>query len=316
MSSSKPRVSIGMPVYNGDNYLAETLESIFAQTMQDFEIVISDNGSTDGTEAICRQFVARDPRVQYHRSETNRGVSWNFRRAANLSSGDYFMFLAHDDKLAPEFLEKCSAILETHPEVALCYPKAIEIDSQGNHLYKKEQDLDAASPLPHLRFRQMIRMDHNCETLFGLTRASAFKQTTIHAEMPDGDRVMLAELSLHGTYYRVPEYLFLHREHPVRSINLYPTRFHRMMLLEPQRAGEFTLPHFLEFFEYLRCIRRAPLSFRERLACYWEMMRWLRDNRKRLVSDVTYVLKRLVKRVLGLFRRNPKSANNETVKSN
>ena len=131
-------------------------------------------------------------------------------------SGEYFMFLAHDDKLAPEFLEKCVAVLDSHPEVALCYPKAIEIDSQGNHLYKKEQFLDADSPQPHKRFRQMIRMDHNCETLFGLTRASAFKQTTIHAEFPDGDRVMLAELSLHGTYYRVPEYLFLHREHPVQ----------------------------------------------------------------------------------------------------
>jgi glycosyltransferase involved in cell wall biosynthesis len=308
MSGNKPRVSVGMPVYNGDNYLAETLESIFAQTLQDFEIVISDNGSTDGTEAICRQYVAKDPRVHYHRSEANRGVSWNFRRAAGLSSGEYFMFLAHDDKLAPEFLEKCVSVLDSHPEVALCYPKAIEIDSQGNHLYKKEQFLDADSPQPHKRFRQMIRMDHNCETLFGLTRASAFKQTTIHAEFPDGDRVMLAELSLHGTYYRVPEYLFLHREHPVRSINLYPTRFDRMQLLEPQRAGEFTLPHFLEFFEYLHCIRRAPLSFRQRLACYTEMLRWLRDNRRRLVADITYVAARFLRRVRGSQRRRPSEA--------
>jgi len=303
MSTHKPRVSVGMPVFNGDNYLAETLDSVFAQTFQDFEVVISDNGSTDGTEAICRLYMARDPRVHYYRSETNHGVSWNFRRAVGLSSGEYFMFLAHDDKLAPEFLEQCVAVLDRRPEVALCYPKAIEIDTQGNFLYKKEQSLDADSPKPHRRFRQMIRMDHNCETLFGLTRASALKRTTIHAEMPDGDRVMLAELSLHGTYYRVPDYLFLHREHPVRSINLHPTRFDRMALLEPQRAGEFTLPHFLEFFEYLRCIRRAPLSFRERIACYGEMLRWLKDNRKRLIGDVSNVCKRFLKRVLGVQRR-------------
>ncbi|HYK49436.1 MAG TPA: glycosyltransferase family 2 protein [Terriglobales bacterium] len=303
MSGRSPRVSIGMPVYNGDNYLAETLESVLAQTFQDFEVVFSDNGSTDGTEAICREYAARDSRFHYHRSETNRGVSWNFRRAARLSSGEYFMFLAHDDKLAPEFLEKCVAVLDSHPEVALCYPKAIEIDSHGNHLYKKEQFLDANSPQPHKRFRQMIRLDHNCETLFGLTRASAFMQTTIHAEIPDGDRVMLAELSLHGTYYRVPEYLFLHREHPVRSINLYPTRFDRMMLLEPQRAGEFTLPRFIEFFEYLRCIRRAPLTFRQRIACYLEMPRWLKDNRRQLWGELTYVCKRFLKRRLGVQRR-------------
>ena len=114
---------------------------------------------------------------------------------------------------------------------------------------------------------------------------------------------MLAELSLHGTYYRVPEYLFLHREYPVRSINLYPTRFDRMMLLEPQRAGEFTLPHFLEFFEYLSCIRRAPLTFRQRLACYGEMLRWLKDNRKRLVDEAKYVFKRFLKRLLGVQPR-------------
>ena len=296
MSSSK--VSIGMPVYNGDNYLAETLDSILGQTYQNFEVVISDNGSTDGTERICREYVAKDPRFQYHRSEVNLGVSRNFKRAVGLSSGDYFMFLAHDDKLAPEFLERCVAVLDTQPEVVLCYPKAIEIDAQGNPLYKKEQPLDAGSPRPHLRFRQMIRMDHNCETLFALIRADVLKKTVIHGDFPDGDRVMQAEVSLYGKYYRVPEYLFLHREHPVRSINLYPTRFERMALLEPQRAGQLVLPHFDEFFEYLRCIRRAPLKFSERLACYGEMLRWLKDNNRRMRQDVLVVCKRFVKRAL------------------
>jgi glycosyltransferase involved in cell wall biosynthesis len=295
-------VTVGMPVYNGDNYLAETLDSILGQTYQNFEVVISDNGSTDGTESICRDYSTKDARVKYSRSDVNLGVSRNFRRTVGMSSGDYFMFLAHDDKLAPEFLEKCVAVLDGRPDVVSCYPKAIEIDSQGNALYKKEQFLDADSPKPHLRFRQMIRMDHNCETLFALVRADVLKQTVIHAAIPDGDRVMLAEVSLHGKYYRVPEYLFLHREHPVRSINLYPTRFHRLALLEPQRVGEFVLPHFAEFFEYLRCIRRAPLSFSQRLACYGEMLRWVGDNNKRLRSDVMFVLKRFVKRTLHVQR--------------
>lgn len=301
--SSKSRVTVGMPVYNGDNYLAETLDSIVAQSYQNFEVVISDNGSTDGTERICREYAAKDPRFQYHRSDVNLGVSRNFKRTVGLSSGDYFMFLAHDDKLAPEFLEQCVAVLDAQPEVALCYPKAIEIDTRGNHLYKKEQPLDAGSSKAHLRFRQMIRMDHNCETLFGLIRADVLKKTVIHGDFPDGDRVMLAEVSLHGKYYRVPDYLFLHREHPVRSINLYPTRFERMALLEPQRAGEFVLPHVDEFFEYLRCIRRAPLKFSERLACYAEMLRWLKDNNKRMRREVLYVCKRFVKRAVHFQNR-------------
>lgn len=302
-----PLVTVGMPVFNAENYLAETLDSVIAQTYQDFEIVISDNGSTDGTERICHEYEAKDSRIQYHRSEVNLGVSRNFKRLVGFSSGKYFMFLAHDDKLAPLFLEECVAVLEAQPDVVLCYPKAIEIDVQGNALYKKEQTLDADSSKPHKRFRQMIRMDHNCETLFGLTRAAVLKKTVIHGPFPDGDRVMLAELSLYGKYYRVPDYLFLHREHPIRSINLYPTRFERLALLEPQRAGEFVLPHFSEFFEYLRCIRRGPLKLADRLRCYLEMLRWLKDNNKRLRNDVLYVSKRFVKRTLR-FQGRPSEA--------
>jgi glycosyltransferase involved in cell wall biosynthesis len=303
MSGSKGLVTVGMPVYNGDNYLAETLDSILGQSYQNFEVVISDNGSTDGTEKLCREYAAKDPRIKYSRSDVNLGVSRNFKRAVGMSSGEYFMFLAHDDKLALTFLEQCVAVLDAQPDVALCYPKAIEIDAQGRSLYKKEQFLDADSPKPHLRFRQMIRMDHNCETLFALIRANVLKKTVIHADFPDGDRVMLAEVSLHGKYYRVPDYLFLHREHPVRSINLYPTRFERLALLEPQRAGEFVLPHFDEFFEYLRCIRRAPLKFGERILCYLEMLRWLKDNNGRLRADLLYVFKRFVKRMLQMHGR-------------
>ncbi len=303
------RVTVGIPVFDGDNYLGEALDSILAQTYQNFEVLICDNGSTDGTERLCRAYAARDPRIQYHRSEVNLGVSRNFKRTVSLSSGEYFMYFAHDDKMAPQFLEQCVAVLDAHPDVVLCYPKAIEIDPHSNPLYEKEQYLDAGSPQPHLRFRQMIRMDHNCETLFGLTRAAVLKKTVVHGDFPDGDRVVLAELSLHGKYYRVPEFLFLHREHPVRSINLYPTRFERLALLEPQRAGEFVLPHFAELFEYLRCIRRAPLSFRERLACYGEMLRWLKDNNKRMRMDVMYVCARFLKRTLHVQRQasEPKS---------
>jgi glycosyltransferase involved in cell wall biosynthesis len=304
MNGSKPKVTIAIPVFNGDNYLAETLDSVFTQTFQKFEVVIADNGSTDGTERICQDYAAKDMRIHYYRSDVNLGVTWNYKRVVGFSSGEYLMYLAHDDKLAPSFLEQCVAVLDTHPDVVLCYPKAIEIDTQGNALYKKEQFLEADSPRPHKRFRQLIRMDHNCETQFGLIRADVLKKTVIFAPIPDGERIMLAELSLYGKYYRVSDYLFLHREHPDRTLNVYPTRFDRLHLyLEPHQAGKLILPHFAEFFEYLRCIRRAPLKFAERLACYGEMLRWLKDNCRRLEGDVRYVLKRFVKRALGIQAR-------------
>lgn len=304
MKSTEPKVTVAVPVFNGDNFLAETLESVLTQTFQDFEILIVDNGSTDGTAKISQDYAARDARIQIHRSEVNLGVTLNFIRAVGFSSAEYFMYLAHDDMLAPSFLEQCVAVLDTHPDVVLCYPKAIEIDTQGNALYKKEQFLDADSPLPHKRFRQLIRMDHNCESQFGLIRTDVLNKTVIFAPIPDGDRIMLAELSLYGKYYRVSDYLFLHREHPHRTLNVFPSRFDRLpMYLVPENTGKLILPHFAEFFEYLRCIRRAPLKFTERLACYWEMLRWVKDNRRRLKGDLVFVLKRFIKRKLGIQPR-------------
>src|SRR3982751_485615 len=100
-----PKVSIGLPVYNGELHLALALDSILAQTYGDFEIVISDNGSTDGTESICRRYAAADPRIRYERNETNRGAAWNYNHVFELSRGEYFKWMAHDDLIEPNYLE-------------------------------------------------------------------------------------------------------------------------------------------------------------------------------------------------------------------
>ena len=96
-----PRVSVGIPVFNGERFLAETIESILAQTFKDFEIVISDNASTDRTEEICRSYAARDPRIRYNRNDTNRGAAWNHNRVFELARGEYFKWQSHDDFCAP-----------------------------------------------------------------------------------------------------------------------------------------------------------------------------------------------------------------------
>ena len=114
-----PRVTIGLPVYNGQNYLVETLESLLAQTYTDFELVISDNASTDRTEAICRQYAAGDARIRYYRNDENIGASANYNRAFELGRGEYFKWAAHDDLLAPTYLERCVEVLDANPDVVL-----------------------------------------------------------------------------------------------------------------------------------------------------------------------------------------------------
>jgi glycosyltransferase involved in cell wall biosynthesis len=118
-----PRVSIGLPVYNGENYLAETLDSILAQTFTDFEVIISDNASTDRTETICRQYAAQDRRIRYLRNTSNLGAAKNYNRVFELSQGEYFKWNGHDDPLAPVFLERCVAVLDRHPGVVLCFAR-------------------------------------------------------------------------------------------------------------------------------------------------------------------------------------------------
>src|SRR4051794_25259685 len=116
-----PKVSIGLPVYNGEAFLAEAVESLLAQTFTDFEILLVDNASTDRTQEICRAFAARDPRVKYHRNETNIGGGPNWNRAYDLTPSDstYFKWAAHDDRHAPDFLARCVEALDRDPGLAL-----------------------------------------------------------------------------------------------------------------------------------------------------------------------------------------------------
>lgn len=108
-----PKVSIGMPVYNGEKYIREALDSLLAQTFTDFELIISDNASTDGTEAICREYVARDLRIRYVRQSENRGAAANFQFVLDESRGDYFMWAAADDSWLPTFLTESVGVLDT-----------------------------------------------------------------------------------------------------------------------------------------------------------------------------------------------------------
>jgi glycosyltransferase involved in cell wall biosynthesis len=292
------RVSVGLPVFNAEQYLEQCLESILSQTYTNLELIISDNASTDATEAICRRYAARDARVRYHRNSRNHGATFNFRQVMLLSSGEYFLWAAHDDMFAPEYVERAVAVLEQNQDVVLCYSKSIEIDEHGRPLERKEQIVVADASYPHQRFRALIRMDHNCETMFGVIRADVLERTSIHGDFPDSDRCMLAEVALYGKFLELPDRLFLHRKHAQQMTRQFPSRQQRMAQLNPDRRLQIVFPHFRQFREYILAIRRAPLRWRERARCYLQMLRWIGDNAPRLVLD----LKCFVAQLLQPFR--------------
>jgi glycosyltransferase involved in cell wall biosynthesis len=293
MTSSNPRVSIGLPVYNGEQFLKEALDSILAQTYTDFELVISDNASTDGTETICRAYAAKDQRIRYYRNEENLGASWNFNRVFELSSSDYFKWIAHDDICAPNFLLRCIMMLDQDPFIVVCYPRAIDIDEHGRFLMNNNSKLDIGSIKPHRRLHDLICINHSCLAVFGVIRASVLRRTSLVGRYVASDRVLLAELGLWGRFYQVQEDLFFHREHPSRSTRIMPTLHSRKTWFDPTKEHKIVFPTWKLFARYISAIRHTPLAKRERAFCYLQMVPWLWLHWKGMIGDVVIIVRQI-----------------------
>ncbi|MFC2036390.1 glycosyltransferase family 2 protein [Chloroflexota bacterium] len=277
MTNTEPRMSIGMPVCNGEKYLAEALDSILAQTHSDFELIISDNASADDTARICDAYATRDHRIRYVRNETNLGASRNFNRVFELSSGEYFKWAAYDDVCAPEYLQRCIEVLDQDPSIAVCHPMTVYIDGQGN-TYDKDYDdcLDFRSPSPHERFRDyLLRPAIRWNAVFGVIRSSELRKTHLIGPYPLSDQVLLGELVLRGKLYRVPEALFFRRDHPQTAMMAHRSDRAYAIWFDPANENKLVLPRKLKaLFEYLRATRRVRLSAYEQLCCHWHLTRW------------------------------------------
>jgi glycosyltransferase involved in cell wall biosynthesis len=284
-----PTVSIGLPVYNGDRYLGEAVESILAQTFSDFELILSDNASTDGTAHICRTYAQRDCRVRVHRNVQNVGASRNFNLCADLAAGKYFKWAAHDDTLAPDYLARLIEPLERDPSVAVSHCNVCIIDENGRrvreHLYPPGY---AGSRDPSRRFADLLREDRTGFEMFGVIRTAALRHTQLLGSYVASDRVLRAHLGLLGRYHIVPELLFFNRDHADRCIRLLPAHHLRLEWFDPAQRGRRVFPHWRILDEYAGLIHTSSLSPRERSRCYAALLAWLaRDlNWARLGADL------------------------------
>jgi glycosyltransferase involved in cell wall biosynthesis len=293
---SIPRVSIGLPVYNGENYLEQALDCLLAQTFGDFELIISDNASPDKTEEICRVYTARDQRIRYYRNGTNLGAAWNYNHVFELSHGEYFKWAAHDDRCAPEFLKRCIEILDRDPSVVLCYPKAKIIDEQGRVQRNYDIKLNTDSSKPHVRFHEVICVRHGCYQVFGLIRASALKRTPLIRTFYASDRNLLAELSLIGRFYEIPEYLFFRRNHSQTSTRAFSIR-EVVRWYDPAATGKMRFPHWRNGLEYILSVKRVRVRPYDRFLCYLSVGSWFVRRRSWLVDDLEQVAMRILDRL-------------------
>lgn len=297
MDQKHPRVSVGMPVFNGDRFLAEALESALAQTFTDFELIVSDNGSTDRTEQICRSYATRDTRIRYCRNEVNRGAAWNHNRVVELARGEYFKWWSHDDLCAPGLLGACVSVMDSDPGIILCSAQTQIIDAEGQLMQRYFNPLSRmSSPEPHNRFCDAVIHNHMCYELYGVTRTEVLRKTPLIASYTGSDRILVADLALRGRFYELPGILFFNREHPARSTRAY-SLYEVAGWFDPKLEGKITFVHWRYLLEYGRTINRSGLSFEERMRCYCKLPSWINRNRERLVADLRVATKVVLHRL-------------------
>lgn len=279
---NEPLVSIGLPVYNGENFLSQALDSILDQTFENFELIIADNASTDATEEICKAYAEKDNRIRYYRHEQNLGAAKNYNFVFEVSNSKYFRWAAHDDLIAPEFLEKCIEVLEQDSSIVLCCSKTAKIDENSVVIGNYDRwTMRVDSEKVHVRFHDLICVWHPCTMVFGVIRSDILQTTPLIDNYINSDKNLLAELSLSGRFREIPEHLFLRREHPHTSTNLFPDSVQRAKWFDPEITEQNTFPFKRMLHEYLRAIRESSLSWLEKLLCYGQVAPYLISRRKK-----------------------------------
>jgi glycosyltransferase involved in cell wall biosynthesis len=213
-SSARPLVSFGLPVRNGAPTIGQAIESVLAQTFEDWELVISDNLSTDGTSKICASFAARDERIRHIPTGRDLSIHENFRAAFHHSRGTYFRWHGDDDWLEPLYAERSVAALEVSPGSVLC--------TTVQQYHQNGQPLPVNDPIPILggvdapdggtRVRALLHLIQNggrlgIDPVYSLVRRDVAAQTGLQGSIRDGDFVYSCEMALLGPFVHVPEIL-------------------------------------------------------------------------------------------------------------
>ena len=259
MQRTSPLITIGVPVYNGSRTLRHALDSVLAQTLPDIEIVISDNASTDGTADIIAEYADRDHRIRPYRFEENVGARANYNRVLQLARGDFFKWAAHDDWIAPDYLERCVGVLKHDPSVVLCYSAMCRVDAQ------KDTRRIVVPALPLARSSSAAKRVHDVmwsvpfHPIFGVFRTSALSSAEGIPNCPEPDRMTLLRAALQGPFAQVPDVLFFQRS-PEKNI---PNR-NVWKWLDPANTSRRRLRTARIWHEISMAVNESKLPLRER----------------------------------------------------
>jgi glycosyltransferase involved in cell wall biosynthesis len=284
-----PRLTVGLPVYNSERYLAESIEALLGQSYTDFELIISDNASTDDTPGICTRYAKQDRRIRYYRQSQNVGLAPNHNFCAEQASGELFKWAAGDDLYHRDLLLRCVEVLDERPEAVLVHSYTAMIDADSKMRRATAYSLATSAPRPSDRFRSLLH-DNGGDDDGGVMRTAVLLQTAMKNSYHHADRTTITELALYGPFYHVPEWMYFRRDHPGRAERAHPDVRARCANMDPRRANPWRhpVPRLLAeyLWAYISMIQKAPLPPAERRACYRHLATWvaMRSKPHHLVS--------------------------------
>lgn len=282
------RITIGMPVYNGERYLEETLGTVLNQTYSDFTVIISDNASTDKTEEICQDISQKDSRINYIRNEVNLGASANYERCFKPARSIYFRWQNADDPIEPTLLENCIKILDENEDVVLAYGKTHIIDEHGQFIEVYDDNLNLPQDKASDRFLAFTNNIGLQNLMYGLIRREALAKTALLGNYLSADINLIGELSLHGKFIEVPLHLFNRRMHPECSTWDKNDDEKLTSFWDPSKR-KLIMQTWRSVYEYYKAVMKAPIPFYEkRILAYYLLKRayWRKKEMKNELVDL------------------------------
>ena len=286
-----PRVSIGVPVYNGERYLRASLDALLAQTFTDIELIVSDNASTDATWDICTEATLRDPRVRTFRQERNLGAPANWNFTARQAHGRFFKWASASDLCAPSMIERCLEAMQDE-SVVLAFGRTCLIEDDGRELGVFDRDFPVEDARPHERFRRVCHQLSINNAQSGLIRMDALRRTRLDRLYPSGDLVLMAELAMQGKWRLIDEVL-LYRRAGAQHFTAMRTSSELNEMFRPGAASELPFLNLRRHADFIGSALRSPAAPGERLRAAMAALKGLYWDRRGVREDISRMLNRV-----------------------
>jgi glycosyltransferase involved in cell wall biosynthesis len=288
LGTGTPTVSIGLPVFNGERFLAQALNALLAQTFTDFEIIVSDNASTDSTPEICERFVRTDARVRYVRQAQNIGAPRNWNAVVHEAKGQFFKWASANDYCNECFIEQCLKVLEANSRAVLSFGETILVDQETGQTTDYHGDIEISDARPSDRFKRVCSSLKLNNAQSGLIRLDLLRKTGLDRPYQGGDLVLMCELALYGCFVRAPASR-LYRRVGSESMSSLLTSSELQAFVDPMAKAGSQFVKWRQHRDRVAAIAHASIGIGEKLACFGTAARYAVWDRVNLMNEILRV---------------------------